>query len=159
MLRRVAIEVTVILRQRRFGSRSQKRSRDLPLEKLTIVRHKQHRLWIKPQHVSQPGSVIAMDVRDHDRVQMRQVHMHLLYVRAEYSDVVSRVEENSLTVVLDQRGVAPVLLEISLAAEGVVKDRNAVLRANLSAKDEQPQEHQSDGERAPCHRIPPFVSK
>ena len=69
--------------------------------------------------------MVAVTVRDHDRVEAREVDAERLHVALEDRGVVAGVEQDALPAVLDQRGEAPVPRELRWSAEGVVEDRDA----------------------------------
>ena len=67
-----------------------------------------------------------MPVGDDDEVESLEIDASGSDVLAEDVGIVAGVEENPLSVVLDQRRIAPVLLHRGRLAEGVVEDGDAI---------------------------------
>src|SRR2546425_5198598 len=79
-------------------------------------------LGIHAQQIGYAAHVIAVPVRHDNEVELRQIDALRLRVLREGVAVVASVEQDALAAVLDQRGIAPVLLHAGRLAESVIKD-------------------------------------
>src|SRR5262249_16855111 len=75
-----------------------------------------------------------MAMRDHDRVELGQIDVELIDVVLENLGVVSAVEQNAPTVVLDQCGESPVHCQCRGWTESVVEERDPLFALRLRAE-------------------------
>src|SRR2546426_10668996 len=85
-------------------------------------------LGIHAQQIGYAAHVIAVPVRHDNEVELRQIDALRLRVLREGVAVVASVEQDALAAVLDQCGIAPVLLHAGRLAESVIKDGDLRLR-------------------------------
>jgi hypothetical protein len=66
-------------------------------------------------------------MRDHHKIQFRQVYAQRLHVVFKNRGIIPRVEQNSLSVVLHQSGKSPILRQFLRFPERIVEDRHFIL--------------------------------
>lgn len=72
---------------------------------------------------SAPWKYCNVAVRDHGRVEVREVHPEFLHVAREYLRIVSGIEEDALSLIFHERRESPIHLQSARAwAEGVIED-------------------------------------
>lgn len=131
--------------------RKESRGRTTPEER-ALLRRVDLQGGIGRDQMRQATGVVAMTVREHSRVEPRQIHLQPLDVVLEESGVVAGIEQDTAAAVLDQRGKPPVFLQIRRVAEGVVQHGHASRRLRVHAT--RPQDRQSDQRKDPeRHRV------
>src|SRR5947209_6601941 len=75
--------------------------------------------------------MIAMPVRDDDKIQALEVNFQGFDVMSESFGIIPGVEENPPPAVLKQGCEAPILLQRGRLTESIVEDRDAVLRLGV----------------------------
>ena len=88
---------------------------------------------IHAQEIGHAAHVIAVAVRHDDEVELGQVDALGLRILRQKVGVVAGVEQNALAGILDERGIAPVLLHRGKLAEGVIEHGDLRL-ARVSAR-------------------------
>src|SRR5437667_9378934 len=112
-------------------------------------------LGIHAQEIGHAAHVIAVPVRHDNEIELRQIDALRLRVLREGVAVVASVEQDTLAAVLDQCGIAPVLLHAGRLAESVIKDgdlrlhRVGVRRLRWRARGGAPGEHHGQG----CNKV------
>src|SRR5579864_9210129 len=90
------------------------------IDSKTFLRRINGHAGIHPQYIRQSSHVIPMTMRHNHEIQFGQVDSFCLCVLLKDVWFVSGVEQNALTAVFDQRGIAPVSLHRRSLAEGIV---------------------------------------
>ena len=84
---------------------------------------------------------------------VRKIDVQALDISLEEGGVVAGVEEDALSFELDERGVAPVLFERGIFAEGVIQDGDSILRGQMAEEAMVRIDRRSKAERFRGHRI------
>ena len=82
-------------------------------------------------------------MRDHHKIQFRQVYAQRLHVVFENRGIIARVEQDSLSVVLHKSGKSPILRQVLRFSERIVEDRDFVLGAAGNRRDIHQQKRQN----------------
>jgi hypothetical protein len=79
-------------------------------------------------HVGQTADVVAMPVQNDNEVQLDQIDPFGFCISGENGWALTRVEEDALAAVLNERCVSPIFLDGGFFAEVIVKNGNLRLR-------------------------------
>ena len=97
-----------------------------------------------------------MAVRNHNKIQLGEVHAKSFDVVLECSCVVPGVEKDALAVVLDEGGKAPVFRDRFVVGKRVIENRDAILGFSMPRNCKQEKSYREREESAnDFHRKPP----
>ena len=104
------------------GIGREKLLRSAALEESAFLRRENPHARVHREEMAEARGVIAVAVRDENRVELRKIDAEALHVALENRRVVSGIEQDPLSTVLDKCRETPVPLEIGGRPEGVVED-------------------------------------
>jgi hypothetical protein len=96
--------------------------------------------------------MIAVPVRDDNRIEVPKIDAEGRNVAREPGGIVTGVEEDSMAVVLDQRGEPPVVLKPRSRPEGIGEDRDPVGRLSSRRNRDQSRNARKKCEKVKLHR-------